>query len=186
MSRISFLDRSCRQGGHFVTPSSPSKVATAAFLCLVFLVSLHSTVSAETQRLAPLTAEGALWKVWDWQPLDQGLHCKWAALRPPTTVGLPPPLRGSICLRSEDDLLSNEILKLAYWRECADLPELLGRTSTDDLVLDIGSNIGSCLLHLLLTTDARVLAFEPGLANRFYANPIPIAHISLIELTIDM
>ena len=33
----------------------------------------------------------------------------------------------------------------------------------------IGSNVGACSLHMLLTTDAQIIAFEPGADNLHYA-----------------
>ena len=36
--------------------------------------------------------------------------------------------------------------------------------------LDIGANVGACSLHMLLSTEATVLSFEPGPDNAFYAS----------------
>jgi len=79
------------------------------------------------------------------------------------------PANASICLRLNDDLLCNAVLAHGHWPECADLPELYRRARADGgIVVDAGANIGACTLHMLLTTDAHVLAFEPGADNLFY------------------
>eukprot|EP00316_Scyphosphaera_apsteinii_P009426 CAMPEP_0119321848 /NCGR_PEP_ID=MMETSP1333-20130426/56611_1 /TAXON_ID=418940 /ORGANISM="Scyphosphaera apsteinii, Strain RCC1455" /LENGTH=235 /DNA_ID=CAMNT_0007328925 /DNA_START=8 /DNA_END=713 /DNA_ORIENTATION=+ len=129
--------------------------------------------AAPLPTAAPLAEEAELWQRWSWKrPIESStpLHsCKWAALRPPATAGLPMPANASICLRLNDDLLCNAVLAHGHWPECADLPELYRRARADGgIVVDAGANIGACTLHMLLTTDAHVLAFEPGADNLFY------------------
>ena len=75
-----------------------------------------------------------------------------------------------MCVRNSFDLISNSISSYGKWPECDDLSTLFARFAhrNDDLVLDIGANIGACTLSLLLDTEARVIAFEPGPDNLFY------------------
>jgi len=79
----------------------------------------------------------------------------------------------SVCLHGGEDLLTAEVRAGGFWRECADLPAMLERTpsSTPEvppLFVDIGANVGACSVHMLLTTAAYVVAFEPGGDNLFY------------------
>ncbi|KAL1526809.1 hypothetical protein AB1Y20_015502 [Prymnesium parvum] len=133
---------------------------------------------AVPERAAPLDAERE-WKVWNSTAPAVIPHpaastrCRWTTLTPPPTPTLPPPTNGSICLRATDDLLCDAILRDHYWSECADLPALYALSASGaasgGLFLDVGANIGACSMHMLLSSEAPVVAFEPGANNLFYA-----------------
>ncbi|KAL3916675.1 MAG: hypothetical protein SGPRY_006718, partial [Prymnesium sp.] len=141
--------------------------------------------SRDSTLSTPLEHEPAQWKVWTsggfkGQPAEPIQHtrsstsCRWAPLLPPPTPGLPRPSNASICLRSSDDLLCNAILREGYWSECADLPALhawsTAKHAGGGMFVDVGANIGACSLHMLLSSDAAVVAFEPGANNLFFAS----------------
>jgi FkbM family methyltransferase len=67
-------------------------------------------------------------------------------------------------------LVSDVISNRGRWAECDGLSTLFSSFArrSDELIVDIGANIGACTLSLLLDTEARVIAFEPGPDNLFY------------------
>ena len=147
------------------------------------------------QQTAPLPPQTMLDSVsedvgdvaWDWRPsggahdaATNPLSCRWHTFAPPGSLHG----NASICLRSSADLLADEVRKRGYWAECSDLPAMLASavrqaTTTVDgqqlreggppIFVDVGANVGACSLHMLMTTDADVIAFEPGGDNLHYA-----------------
>ena len=133
-------------------------------------------------------AEPPLWRAWPHNDVIRapGRFCRWARFTPPATPGLEPPLNGSICLRNESDLLCDEVRRRGYWPECADLPAMYERAAQSiaaealrrprsampgpPLFVDAGANVGACTLHMLLSTSAKVVSFEPSGSNLFYAS----------------
>ena len=136
-----------------------------------------------------ILAEPPLWRTWPHKAVvtAPGRQCAWARFLPPRTPGMPPPVNGSICLRNETDLLCDEVRRVGYWPECADLPGLYTRAAATLaaevgrrprvafpqgplLFVDAGANVGACTLHMLLATSAKVVSFEPSAANLFHAS----------------
>ena len=77
-----------------------------------------------------ILAEPPLWRTWPHKTVVRapGRHCAWARFTPPSTPGMRPPVNTSmICLRNETDLLCDEVRRVGYWPECADLPGLYTR-----------------------------------------------------------
>ena len=80
------------------------------------------------------------------------------------------------CLRSTNDVVSDYIKRKELWDDCYDLPALfhhaqtqLGDRRVDDVFIDVGANIGACVVHMLLSfDDLRVVALEPSGDNLFY------------------
>jgi FkbM family methyltransferase len=75
-----------------------------------------------------------------------------------------------MCLRPENDLISNIIRQQHRWPDCdllIDLWREKGPTSTGELYVDAGGNIGSCSLFMA-AAGAKVVAFEPVPSNLFY------------------
>jgi len=137
-----------------------------------------------------ILAEPPLWRTWPHKTVVRapGRHCAWARFTPPSTPGMRPPVNTSmICLRNETDLLCDEVRRVGYWPECADLPGLYTRAVATLaaeihrrprvafpggplLFVDAGANVGACTLHMLLATSAKVVSFEPSGANLFHAS----------------
>jgi len=136
-----------------------------------------------------MLSEPPSWEAWRIDPAESlgsraSAPCRWAALlagggaitAPPAPVpglGLPLAARaawnGSLCLRPEGDLLSDHVVREGRWFECDDLVPLLAigalAAGPGAVALDVGANLGACTMQLLLSTDAPVVAFEPGAAN---------------------
>jgi FkbM family methyltransferase len=79
---------------------------------------------------------------------------------------------------AQDRFVSGQIQKRGSWGNCNSLTKRLhqgGGDATDaetegtkNLVyMDVGANIGSCVVQILSTTDAKVVAFEPNPKNLF-------------------
>ena len=84
----------------------------------------------EVEAPVAVLAEPPLWRAWSRTSVIRapGRRCSWARFTPPRTPGMSqPPANGSICLRNETDLLCDEVRRLGYWPECADLPGLFDR-----------------------------------------------------------
>ncbi|CAB9497199.1 expressed unknown protein [Seminavis robusta] len=74
----------------------------------------------------------------------------------------------------ENEWLSGTIAQYGRWDDCNPLPGLWKDSLTSDnnhandaIYVDIGTNIGSCVLEMLLSTQASIIAFEPNPKNQF-------------------
>jgi len=121
MSAIAYLER------HRPPPTLPKRFGQQRSPGLVIEPIFDD--AAEDAPMAIL-AEPPLWRTWPHKTVVRapGRHCAWARFAPPRTPGLQPPVNSSmICLRNETDLLCDEVRRIGYWPECADLPGLYTR-----------------------------------------------------------
>ena len=121
MSAIAYLER------HRPPPTLPERFGQQRPPSLVIEPIFDD--AAEEAPMAIL-AEPPLWRTWPHKTVVRapGRHCAWARFAPPRTPGLRPPVNSSmICLRNETDLLCDEVRRVGYWPECADLPGLYTR-----------------------------------------------------------
>ena len=80
-----------------------------------------------------------------------------------------------MCVHAFEDIISDSIRRDGNWKDCNVLSELWNeqkKNATDDPLLDyyyvdIGMNIGSCVMEMLLETDAKIIAFEPHPLNLY-------------------
>ena len=66
--------------------------------------------------------------------------------------------------------MSRAIINRGRWADCDILTKQFQETNPDKtsrLYMDVGANIGSCVLQMLFTTDAPIIAFEPEPMNLF-------------------
>ena len=107
---------------------------------------------------------GEGWNVWDKQSIIKGLYlkCSWTSYR---TGGKSLPM----CVHPEDDVISTSIRTYGFWNECNHMTNLwLNNNNQDnDIFLDVGANIGACIMHFLIHTNAQIIAFEPHPRNLF-------------------
>jgi FkbM family methyltransferase len=69
---------------------------------------------------------------------------------------------------SEDVFVSGSIQGGGSWEDCHVLTHLLAVANRGAAVyMDIGANIGACVMQVLFTTNATILAFEPNPRNLF-------------------
>jgi FkbM family methyltransferase len=117
---------------------------------------------------------GVQWSVWDRKSVlhsDAGT-CQWREFKP---AGQSPENNNNkgraptfMCLypRKEDVYVSANIEDRGHWPNCDDITNQL-RGIKDAVYMDIGANIGACVMQVLHTTDATVVAFEPSPKNLF-------------------
>ena len=81
-----------------------------------------------------------------------------------------------MCLM-DNDRISRHVRAKGYWVGCDRYVDMWntqlkrrngGGHHMDDVVVEIGANIGACTLQLLLQTNATILAFEPSPLNLFH------------------
>lgn len=74
-----------------------------------------------------------------------------------------------MCVHKENDVVSNAIRRRKRWGDCDPLPRRWNDESKsgakNEVYVEIGANIGSCVMEMLLSTDAKIVAFEPTLRN---------------------
>jgi FkbM family methyltransferase len=118
---------------------------------------------------------------------DGDHKCKFQDMNPKALDGAPPP---HMCLREYPEAVSSGFAKHGYWQDClllADLWKSLPDRSSEHRVgdgmdsckkglqtqskvyVDIGANIGTCLLQMIARSDVpHTIAFEPNPENQFY------------------
>ena len=79
-----------------------------------------------------------------------------------------------MCVHTDDDFLSRVLRDGHRWWECDALSRYWngrGKQTTDEtddrevVYVEIGANVGSCVMEMLMSTDANIVAFEPHPAN---------------------
>jgi FkbM family methyltransferase len=119
---------------------------------------------------------GPLWQVWDKKSIlfdDMNLTCNWNDYRPFIRGQEAPAV--SFCAHplSEDQFVSKNIVTKGRHLECDGLPHMLSHSLKIDngqdevLYVDVGANMGTCVMQMLLTTNATIAAFEPHPYNLF-------------------
>jgi len=106
--------------------------------------------------------EGDVWKI---SILHDEFHheCKWAEFVSSTGKS------AGMCVHDFDDVVSLSIINNHRWLDCDILTELWneGQHTDKSIYVDIGANIGSCVMEMLLSTNASIVAFEPHPKNLF-------------------
>jgi FkbM family methyltransferase len=112
------------------------------------------------------------WKLVDWSdpisPEEEAkFSCEMSEFRPRSSGKT-----AEICLHTSDDLVSRLIKRDKCWGECVGLPGMWTEAASNDkmqgdnsLYVDVGGNIGSCVLEMLLSTEAKIAVFEPHPMN---------------------
>ncbi|KAL7516642.1 hypothetical protein ACHAWX_001635 [Stephanocyclus meneghinianus] len=110
------------------------------------------------------------WKLVDWSnPISATeetlFSCDWT-----TYISSNRLHQAEMCVHSFQDVISNTIKRSRSknWSDCRILPKLWtanGMADDDSLYVDIGANIGSCVLEMLFSTRATIVAFEPHPMN---------------------
>ncbi|KAL7548165.1 hypothetical protein ACHAWF_011458 [Thalassiosira exigua] len=112
------------------------------------------------------------WNVVDWQdPISSEESSKFACTMTPFK-SFASGEEAQMCVHTFSDLVSNEIKSQKRWPDCNILPDLWNVAGKHDdkdesYYIDIGANIGSCVMEMLLGTNARIIAFEPHPMNLY-------------------
>ena len=74
-----------------------------------------------------------------------------------------------LCGHRDPDGVTDTIEKDGNFRHCDILPKLWDKAKKDEnsIYLEIGANIGSCVMEMLLSTEAKIILFEPHPKNLF-------------------
>ena len=157
------------------SPSSPSYAEA--------LSKIHDTIGTQAitskrpSFLERTAGEG--WEMWDRSSVlfdHLNLECNWADYRPFIRGEEAPAVPFCAHPLSDDQFVSNNIVKKGRHLECDGLPKLLdhslsamdGQDGENPVIyVDIGTNIGTCVMQMVLTTNATILAFEPHPYNLF-------------------
>jgi FkbM family methyltransferase len=121
----------------------------------------HASVRNAIRRTA-----GEGWEMWNRQAaIPFHMTCRWTNFI--ATNGVTAPM----CVHPMD-AVSMDIIEKGRWRDCDRLTSIWERLGTDvvneqSVYLEIGGNIGSCVMQMLLATKAPIIVFEPHPANQF-------------------
>lgn len=133
-----------------------------------------------------IVSSGDGWSMWDRNSIaaTNDVTCQWTDFRSLTGV------RTKMCTypKKDDIYVSAMIQSRGHWEDCHMLVKLWRMTNNethhnstlqeetdenkknDNYFLDIGVNIGACLMEMLLSTNAKIIGFE--------ANPANAAHVT--------
>jgi methyltransferase, FkbM family len=92
-----------------------------------------------------------------------GFQCEWTLFR--STSGN----EANMCVHPFHDIVSNKVRQSHRWHDCDVLPKYWHENSANNsqIYVEIGGNIGTCVMEMLLSTDAPIIAFEPNPRNVF-------------------
>ena len=107
------------------------------------------------------------WNVlnWDDKAMDTGEYtCKWTEFKSFSTGN-----KAQMCIHNFPDIVSGAISSSKRWNDCNPLPRLweAAERLENSIYVEIGANIGACVMEMLLSTDAKIIAFEPHPRNQF-------------------
>ena len=94
-----------------------------------------------------------------------------------------------MCVHTEDDYVSRVLRDKHRWRQCDPLSKFWNRRgeeqttkkaneNAEEVYVEIGANVGSCVMEMLMSTNANIVAFEPHPANY----KLLAATISMLDL----
>ena len=118
---------------------------------------------------------GQTWTIVDWKDnammeasdsTNDVFKCKWTKFKSAATNRT-----ADMCVHPFRDIVSGNIVRKGHWGDCDVLSaywnENIGNAGTNSVYLEIGANIGSCVMEMLLGTNANIIAFEPHPMNQF-------------------
>jgi hypothetical protein len=135
-------------------------------------ISSSSADATDDESISFLKTTGNNWNIWKtgMKPLfadRQEFGCDWVPYGPQTEVNEANNGTATInmCVHPEHDLLSNTIREKGNWGDCQSVakqwPPSTSSTNHSDTAgsfhIEIGANIGACVMELLLTTNANIV-----------------------------
>ena len=170
---------------HFTTRMHTSSISTstsvsnsASTITTGANTSVSTSVSTSTStvlniadsKLARNSGDG--WKIADWkdsasiqQPDKEGnFKCDWTTFKAFATGKT-----AEMCVHPFNDLVSGHVRRHGGWGDCNALSHYWNENVQDanSVYLEIGANIGTCVMEMLLGTNANIIAFEPHPMNIF-------------------
>jgi len=115
------------------------------------------------------TTKGDGWKILDFND-DSNPHnfsCDMVDFK--SSSGRPTGHR--ICVHTFPDVISDSIRTNGEWKDCRGLSKSWNNevksTARYPIYVEVGANIGSCVMEMLYSTDAPIVAFEPSPKNLY-------------------
>ena len=105
---------------------------------------------------------GDSWQIpsWDDKSNKEEADVRWANFT--STTGI----TRQMAIHPHFDFISRAINKSHRWEDCDQLSTIWNNSdSKSNIYLEIGANIGSCIMEMLLSTNASIIAFEPHPKN---------------------
>lgn len=149
--------------------------------------AIHTEALISSHQVTHVNVDG--WKIWDktsiLSSVDESIRCKWVQYKTRLRVSGKNKIARTtpICLPHEknhdrNDGIVNEIISKGVSSKCSDTVKLFGdrhhhstknKESISPLIfIEVGANIGDCVIHVLLATEAKIIIFEPNARNLFY------------------
>eukprot|EP00557_Chaetoceros_sp_GSL56_P013969 CAMPEP_0176477752 /NCGR_PEP_ID=MMETSP0200_2-20121128/805_1 /TAXON_ID=947934 /ORGANISM="Chaetoceros sp., Strain GSL56" /LENGTH=291 /DNA_ID=CAMNT_0017873613 /DNA_START=264 /DNA_END=1139 /DNA_ORIENTATION=+ len=94
----------------------------------------------------------------------QNFTCHWTTYRSVSTGK-----EVDFCVFPFKDVISDSVKRVHRWGDCLSLPGLWDNATKrkNSVYVEIGANQGTCVTEMLLSTDAKIIAFEPHPMNLF-------------------
>ena len=125
---------------------------------------------------------GSSWELWDGHSVLYNdfnfAPCRWTQFYVPGEEASSHITSLPMCVHPEADIISDAIAAGGRWQDCPYLGSVWHSLEQQDnqqhktqsrqkVHLEVGANIGACVLDVLLTTNAHIVAFEPNPRNLF-------------------
>jgi FkbM family methyltransferase len=149
------------------TPFNGYKTLLSDYVKVVQVPALSTSMEKHLGvRNAIRITSGEGWEMWNRQAvMGFDWTCRWGEFR--ATNGVTAPM----CVHPDPDGVSGSILSIGRWVECDRLTTLWQYSgdgvNEKSVYVEIGGNIGSCIMQMLLTTKAPIIVFEPDPRNQF-------------------
>ncbi|KAL7515085.1 hypothetical protein ACHAXN_013043 [Cyclotella atomus] len=163
---LDFLLRSSQLGGSHVIPKEQQ---TMSKIVSDFTPSKVNQARHPMEHLVKSKqGEAGTWELVDWSnPFTPEEEAKFSC-NMTEFVAAKSGNESQMCVHSFMEVLTEFIMRDKRWRDCNVLPDLWvadGMKDDDSIYIDIGANIGSCVMEMLMSTKARIIAFEPHPMN---------------------
>ncbi|KAL7513343.1 hypothetical protein ACHAXN_010401 [Cyclotella atomus] len=134
----------------------------------IFTSKVHQARHPMEHLVKSKQGEAGTWKLVDWSnPFTPEEEAKFSC-NMTEFIAFKSGSHSQICVHSFMEVLTDFILRDKRWRDCNTLPDFWvadGMEDDDSIYVDIGANIGSCVMEMLMSTKARIIAFEPHPMN---------------------
>lgn len=143
------------------------------------VMPFSSSTSSQVKKIIKMTHgtssstdtnnDKATWKLVDWNnPFSPGEEEKFSCVET-TFQSAQTGKEAQMCVHDRPDAVSGAIKASKRFHHCNILSEIWTANNNDDdsVYLEFGANIGSCVMEMLLGTNATIIAFEPHPMNAF-------------------
>jgi FkbM family methyltransferase len=145
------------------TTTTPSPTPQGTTPVAATVVAAQDLVADPVLAASLVRLSGDGWTVNQVPPYEYS--CRWLDYR--ATSGKV----AKFCGHSDPDGVTESIATRGHFHHCNVLPSLWNSKdlpkTPNSIYLEIGANIGSCVVEMLLSTDAKIILFEPHPKNLF-------------------